>query len=329
MLNIKSMALGAAAGFALAGLCCSAAFATPVTLTWDTTGSVPAISNVGQFTFNNGTIQDFAGISLTPVGMSGTSIIFSVQEQGFIPLVAFTNGATITTPLGLNGVGASPTATAFQLYGAFTATATLTCSSPNNCTGTPGSTFSAVNFTLLGNKGNTDLFGFDATTGNATVNGSTTPPATDVTLATGVLVPGGQNTGGISQGVPTAAVQTTFTEAAGQGGFFVAPPASMLINLFGSFTNNLSEVTCYAASAASCTGVAYGGAVPAAHLAAGETVFYQIGQVNPVGGPPVINPGGGSVNFQTAAVPEPGSLSLLGIALLGFGALVRRRVRKA
>ena len=106
MLNIKSMSLGAVAGLTLAGLCCSGAFATPATLTWDTTGSVPAISNVGQFTFNNATIQDFAGVSLTPVGGG----VFSVQEQGFIPLVTFTNGATITTPLGLNGVGASPTA---------------------------------------------------------------------------------------------------------------------------------------------------------------------------------------------------------------------------
>jgi len=109
-----------------------------------------------------------------------------------------------------------------------------------------------------------------------------------------------------------------------------------MLDLFGSFLNNNNAVTCYAASAVSCAGVTYGGTVPAAH--ASEAVFYQIGFVNPAPGQPcppglvcpTVNPGGGSINFQEVVqAPEPGSLSLLGIALLGFGALVRRRVRKA
>ncbi len=68
--------------------------------------------------------------------------------------------------------------------------------------------------------------------------------ANDFTLATGSLT-FGQNDVALVNGVPSAAVTTTFNQAAGEGGFFVSPPASVVLDLFGSFTNNLTEVTCF------------------------------------------------------------------------------------
>src|SRR5436190_24359876 len=101
MLNIKSVALGAVAGLAVAGLCSSAGFAVPLTLTWDTTGTTPILSTAGQFTFNNATIQDFASASLTPTGAPGSGQ-FTVQEQGFLNINSFSLGQNNATPFGLN-----------------------------------------------------------------------------------------------------------------------------------------------------------------------------------------------------------------------------------
>src|SRR6266480_7036351 len=134
--------------------------AAPITVTWNPSGSVPVLSVpifptlTTQFSFNNATIQDYSAIALTPTGAN----TFSVTETGFIPLVQFSLGATIINPVGLDG---NAGATAYGLYGAFTATSTLTCPSAGNCTGT----FTSLSFSHLGDPLFNTTFGFSTPTG--------------------------------------------------------------------------------------------------------------------------------------------------------------------
>jgi hypothetical protein len=308
MKTLRRHLLSIAAGLAVAGACSTTAWAAPVTVTWNPSGSVPQLSTAGPLTFNDITVQDFASISLTPTGPT----TFSVTEFGYLPFVAFSLGGPIVTP-GLNGQAG---ATAYGIYIVFNATSTLTCTSPGNCTGT----FTSLSYQMMGDPGySTHPFTFDPITGNPTVN-----TAGDFLLASGTLVncpvitPECQNSASLTNSVPGAAVTGTFNQAPGEAGFFVAPPPTVLLNLLGSFINNTSEVTCFAATAAACgTGPAYGGPIPPGH--AGEAILYQVG--NPVAG-------GGSITLVARTVPEPATLLLLGVGLIAVAAGGMRR-RKA
>lgn len=336
MLTLRRYLLGMAGGVSLASLSIAPAFAG-LSVTWDPAGSAPAMAGT-QFTFTNATIQDFDAINIVPNGATTTGGGLCSAGAGstcgyttaIIPLVSFTNVATTVNPVGYG--------TTYDLYGLVTATAIQSGTVAQN-----SGTFTSANFTLYGDPGNHLSVTFDPNTGLPVITdgGSATPvPAptlTDIALATGSLAcqtanANCQNNVNSVNGVPGAAVTTTFSAEPGQTGFFLSPPQSMAINLFGSFINNANELTCYDnVLGAACAsevgfGAIFGGAVPLTDpFNSPGTVLIQLGNSATInqGGPE--GPGGGSVSFSPAPVPEPASLLLLGTGLLGLGAVARRR----
>lgn len=215
-------------------------------------------------------------------------------EDGYLKIKAFQLGApTVTTP-GLNGTaGATP----YELYFHFNATGTMNSWSSCIGTGFCSGSFSTVTYTMFGDVGGTANFGFVG------LNPVVVPPGVPVTLASGSLLTGcgvcSNNVsltflagGGV---IPAAASSETFNPDAGQSGFYVSP--SFTINLEDAFTNTPGVSTL---------------------LGCGTGCFDVL-----------INNGGGNADFfrVQVPVPEPGSLFLIGSALIGWAAVSRRRRR--
>ena len=217
-----------------------------------------------SFTADNVLISDFSTVTFGGGG--------SFTDAGYLAVSAFQLGGVTFTPTGLNST--------YGLYIKFSGAGTQTAVNPalNPAFGS----FSSLTYTLYGYNGPAASFGF---TGNTP---TTTAPA-GVALASGSLINGSVSsvpTGDGTTFTPSANAKLSFNVAAGQGGFFAAPPSFYNIALT-AFTNTTSEVEAFD-----------GG--------------FRIRQ------------GGGSFNF-TSAVPEPKTSAMLLAGLVAVGFVARRR----
>lgn len=269
-------------------LASSSAFATPTSFTWNPSGSAPILSTAGAFTADSISISDFANIRILSSG--------AFTETGYLVVSGFKLGPSgITTP-GLNGAsGASP----YKLYFSFTGSGMLSGWAGPAPNITVSGSFSSLSYSMYGDIGGAANFGFSPATVPVIA-----PPGVPLLLASGSLFDTcadcsnfvSLHFNGSSIPFPQATASASFTPAAGQSGFFVAP----LINLdIESAVTNTGGVT---------------NLVPCSPPAAGCADIK-------------ISNGGGNADFFAAPIPEPGSLLLLGTGLLGLAGLRRKRAK--
>ena len=215
------------------------------------------------------------------------------SEVGYLSVLQFLNGGAPAPQTGLNST--------YSLYFGFNGTGTGTVPPPAGSSST--GPFTSLNYTLFAVAGPTPTF--TVTNGNVTVSGAGAFP-----LAFGSLISGTAtltNTGvGAQPFSPTANLFETFNvcTAAGQGnagfgqalctgnesGFFVVPPPGTINLVVGNFSATTS-VTSF------------------------DGTFLNI------------NGGGGNLTLENR-VPEPMSLTLLGVGLLGLAGLRRKKLIK-
>jgi hypothetical protein len=212
----------------------------------------------------------------------------SIHESGVLSATSFVN-LTGTNAGFVPGTGTGigiPGATSYQLYITFTSTSHFTAAIPNLAVGV----FDSLSYMMWGDTGG--KCAFSPSGANCGASG------TQVELANGVLG-NGANQVAIINGIPSATVDLTFNELV--PGFFVNPGANFIVTMEGAFTN-----TC---------GVVSGTVDPTTKVC----VLPNPNQVT-------INGGGGNIDFTaTRRVPEPGTLSILGVGLLLAGRFSRRR----
>jgi hypothetical protein len=232
-------------GTVMASAASVAAWAAPLTMTWDPNGATPSLGPVTSVTFNNQVISDFSITSINTATGAFT-------DSGYLPVTQFqlNGGAVNNTGLGTN----------YDLYYKYTATGTFYTDVNHTTPGfNPAGSFALFNgltYTLNAHPlGTTPTF--SAVNPGPATDSNTTG---DFLLASGVLAPSA-GTGSVVAGIPSADVFATFVPAAGQSGFYVVPPATGYVglNLESSFTNTSSVVTIAACGNLTCVAVNGGG----------------------------------------------------------------------
>jgi hypothetical protein len=200
-------------------LASSAAFAAPITFTWNPNGTSPTpLSSPGsQFSSANMTVADYATIDI--------SDLTHVTESGWL---AVTSLNTPVTPGFVNGtgsgIGQGGVASPYQLYFQFSSTSHLTAFGPGILVGA----FDTLSYTLYGDVGGTCTFSPSGPAGCLAAN--------QIALATGNLA-GGTNNVSIIGGSPAAHANVDITVLAGAAGFFVNPSDLHGFIFETSFTN--------------------------------------------------------------------------------------------
>jgi hypothetical protein len=239
------------------------------------------------------------GVSSALVQQTGAT---TQTETGFVKVTSFTNTETIG-PIDPFDSGLLD----YNLYITFTATVTGLAGFAPGTSGTIGA--GDFNFIVYADPLRDDTFGnasVSATGGSPPV--ITDPALDDVVLAFGTSINGSAGFAAVT-GAPFLSVLTSFTVCdgtaigpcnTGPGGafdatdFFTAPD-------------------------------------PFFDLALTSTISGSISPPTNIGPPPnaALNGLGTATTFLVSEVPEPGSLALLGAALIGFFAIARRRWPKA
>jgi len=211
----------------------------------------------------------------------------SYTETGLLNLSAFALSGSGTTPIGLGRPNGA--LNGYVLYASFTGTGTLPTSSLSLAVGqTATGTLNTLNYTLFAApaSGGTPTFTANTSGGHVSNIGG------DITLATGSLITTGTATltNSSTLGLSAQALfDATFVpdSTALADGFYITPTSYIGLDLFSSSTNTGTVLT------------------------------------NPDPSDLVVNGGGGNATFN--AVPEPTSIAVMGMGLLGLARIVRRR----